>query len=251
MQGPFGDGPGWTYHGRTDVGRRRILNEDAFGFDPGEGLIVVADGMGGHHGGSVASRVAVEGVMDAFAGKEDVRAEEGSARLAGAVKSANRDVLSAAEANPELAGMGCTIVTAWVRGGRLHVCHLGDSRAYLGLPGGELVRLTRDHSYVEVLTSEWGLTPEEARAHPMRNIVTRAVGTSDNPKPECSDHDLPGGARVLLCTDGLWSLVPEGEISRILFSSDIPEEITLQLVDAANEAGGNDNVTAAVALSRC
>ncbi len=234
---------GWDVHGKTHPGRVRARNEDAFGVWSDPPLWVVADGMGGHRGGPEASRVTVERVAAEW------RDGQGPppGRLDDGVRSADRAVRSAAEANPDLAGMGCTVVAAAPHGRHLHVVHLGDARCYVLTRHG-LTRVTRDHSLVEELVASGTLAPEEALGHPRRNVVTRAVGAGVDTRPEATRWALDGVEAVLLCTDGLWGAVPETAVETVLRRASGAEDACRALVDRANAAGGRDNITVVVAV---
>jgi PPM family protein phosphatase len=219
---------------RTDVGRVRQGNEDSFmAEDP---LFAVADGMGGHQGGEVASRVALETIGSAADGGSD---------LASVVREANRAVFTRASEDPGLAGMGTTLTAVLVDGDRLHVAHVGDSRMYL-LRDGRLERVTKDHTVVENLVEEGRLTPKEASIHPQRSILTRALGVEEDVRVDETDVDVVPGDRVLLCSDGLTGMVEDEDIVRILTERRDPQGASDALVEAANEAGGQDNITAVV-----
>ncbi len=231
----------WVAAGATHPGRVRERNEDAFRIASGVPLWVVADGLGGHRGGERASRVAVDEVVEAF-----LKGKGGaSARLRKAVEAAHRAVLRDADDQPDRQGMGCTLVAAAAAHNLLHVCHAGDVRCYVG-QGGELVAVTRDHSAV----AELGLDPGELHGHPMRHVVTRAVGVDLAGGPECSTWPLEGVDRILLCTDGLWSVVPGDVMCGVLYKAPDPQSAADRLVRLANHAGGRDNVTVIVVFRR-
>lgn len=223
----------------TDVGRVRQgkPNEDAVLVDDRLHLFAVADGMGGHRAGEVASATALEALRAAIASGRPVP---------DAIASANSAVFSKAFDDPELRGMGTTITVAVAGDGQaIVVGHVGDSRAY-HLHDGELVQITEDHSLVEELVREGRLTPEQASVHPQRSIITRALGVDEQVQVDVYDVDLAAGDRVLLCSDGLTSMVRPNDIARILRREDDPTRAAEALVDAANAAGGEDNVTAVV-----
>jgi PPM family protein phosphatase len=219
---------------RTDVGRVREGNED--GFVASEPLFAVADGMGGHQGGEVASKVALETLQ---------KAADGTADLAQVVQEANRAVFARASQDPALLGMGTTLTAVLVEDHRLHLAHVGDSRMYLARDG-RLERITRDHTVVEGMVEQGRLTPEEAAIHPQRSILTRALGVEDDIQVDETDLDVRPGDRVLLCSDGLTGMVDEDEILRLLGEHQDPQAATDALVDAANRAGGQDNITAVI-----
>jgi len=232
----------WVAAGATDPGRVRTRNEDAFGLVGDPPLWVVADGMGGHRAGARASRVAVDALIRFFREATGLPVAE---RLAAAVGAAHEAVVADARADPARAGMGCTLVAAAVAGERLHVCHAGDARCYVGR-GSALEPVTRDHSAV----AELGLAEGEALRHPMRNVVTRAVGVSPEGGASYAAHRLRGADRVLLCTDGLWSLGTRDDLAGILASAPDPAGACRELIAFALARGAPDNVTALVAFRR-
>jgi serine/threonine protein phosphatase PrpC len=218
----------------TDVGRVREGNEDAYMVrDP---LFAVADGMGGHQGGEVASNLALERLE---------RATDGDSDLADVVREANRAVFEQAAQDPGLAGMGTTLTAVRVQDERLHLAHVGDSRMYL-LRDGRLDRITRDHTVVEQMVDQGRMTAEDAKIHPQRSILTRALGVDEDIQVDESDVDVRPGDRVLLCSDGLTGMVDEDRILSILTDTPDPQAACGALIEAANEAGGQDNITAVV-----
>ncbi len=224
----------------TDVGRRRSNNQDSMlAID---GLFVVADGMGGHAGGEVASLTAVEALRAAFHGgtPDD---------LVAAVVAANRAVLERAEGDPGLAGMGttmCVVAPVEVDGeDRLAVVNVGDSRVYL-FRTAELTQLTEDHSLPEELLRKGELTPEQAAADPRRNVVTRSLGQFEQVEPDMWDLVPYNGDRLLLCSDGLTNEVDDETIASVLRRVRDPEAAASDLVNRANEAGGRDNITVVI-----
>jgi protein phosphatase len=232
--------------GLSDVGRRRQANEDSFLVDPERGLFAVADGMGGHAAGEVASRLAIEAVSDSIdAGGDDVwrDAESLLAAAQGAVQAANQKIAEAISSSVQLRGMGTTLVAALSRGEDLVVAHVGDSRAYL-LRGGTIRRLTRDHSWVNEQVQLGVLSEEEASRHPFRNVITRALGGSEPVPVDAVATSLEEGDMVLLCTDGLNGMVSDSDILGLVQTAgDDLEGAVTRLVAAANTAGGEDNVT--------
>ena len=226
--------------GATDTGLVRDHNEDRYLAD--ERLFAVADGVGGHKAGEVASQTAVETLQREFT-------EPTTDALIDAVKTANRTVWNLAETNSDQRGMGTTLTAvALVEDGdeeRLAIVNVGDSRAYL-LQQGQLEQLTEDHSLVEQLVREGQLTPEEAQVHPQRSIITRALGL--DPEVEVDSWELTPykGDRLLLCSDGLTNEVTDEEIATTLRTVSDPEEAAKQLVDEARDHGGSDNITCVV-----
>jgi PPM family protein phosphatase len=221
----------------TDQGLVRSNNEDAFLIDDQRALFAVADGMGGHRGGEVASHTAIEALRAAIAN---------GTPLHDAITRANTAVLTRAAGDDELTGMGTTMTAVIALGGRqLLIGHVGDSRAYL-LHDGTLRRATDDHSLVEELVRDGRLTPEQAEAHPQRAIVTRALGVDDDVDVDLYTLDVEAGDRVVLCSDGLTTMVRERDIERLARTEPDPQRLAEALVNAANAAGGEDNVTIVV-----
>jgi protein phosphatase len=220
---------------RTDDGRVRPHNEDALLVQPP--LFVVADGVGGAQAGELASRLTVEAFAD------ESTAEDAEERLRERIVEANRRVHERSQADPSAAGMGSTVVAALAHGSSVSFGHVGDSRIYL-LRGGRLQQLSRDHSLVGELVRQGRLTAEEAEVHPHRSVITRALGAPtvevDVWTIEAQDGDV-----YLLCSDGLSDYVPGSELARQL-AGDRLEAAVDSLVQAANEAGGDDNITAVV-----
>lgn len=228
--------------GLSDIGRKRKRNEDHYGIREVEGAIlcIVADGMGGHQGGDVASRLAVEGALAADRNLVAAPAE----RLRVAVEAANLAVWREAERQTQLMGMGTTLVCAEITAESVHLAHVGDSRAYLVEP--ELIRqLTVDHSWVGEQVVAGKMTAEEAAKHPFRGAITRCVGCQPTVDPDVQvGLPFPTGALVL-CTDGLTGHVSDTEIQSIVTSEE-PAEAARKLVDLANERGGTDNITVVI-----
>jgi protein phosphatase len=220
----------------SHTGFVRGNNEDAFLVDPGHALFAVADGVGGHRGGEVASRTAIEALRAAVASGRSVQ---------DAITSANEAVIERARADAELTGMGTTMTAMVVADGQVLIGHVGDSRAYL-LHDGALSRVTEDHSLVEELVREGRLTPEQAESHPRRNIVTRALGLDEPVEVDVYPLDVVQGDRIILCSDGLTTMVRERDIERIARGEPDPQRAAEQLVDAANDAGGEDNTSVVV-----
>ena len=221
----------------TDTGLVRGNNEDSFLVDDERSLFAVADGMGGHRGGEVASRTAIEALRAAIAAGRPVN---------DAIVRANEAVIARATGDPELTGMGTTMTAVVVAGGRqLLIGHVGDSRAYL-LHDGEMRRITDDHSLVEELVREGRLTPEQAESHPRRAIVTRALGVDAEVEVDLYTVDVTAGDRLLLCSDGLTTMVRDRDVERLVRGETDPQRAAEVLVDAANRAGGEDNTSVVV-----
>lgn len=225
---------------RTDTGRVRDHNEDAMwpaddGGTEDTLAIAIADGMGGHAGGEIASATALDTAMT-VGGDPTMR-----------VRAANLAVIDAARQRPRLSGMGTTLTLAVLDpDGDMDLGHVGDSRAYL-LRDGTLEQITRDHSYVADLIEAGKLTPEEAETHPYRSVLTRAVGLDGSIEVDTYAVVVQPRDRILLCSDGLTSMVPDPEVSMMLAADGSPPGATADaLVAAANDAGGIDNITVIV-----
>lgn len=230
----------------TDVGMVRQENQDDYRaqqLSENEAWAVVCDGMGGVHGGKLASHTGCNSIQSFFAEKmEECSAGREKAFLMQAVQQANRDIFSAAQKDPELYGMGTTIVCVLVRENLLHLCHVGDSRCYL-LREGALQQMTKDHSYVQELVDQGTITQEQAEHHPKKNVITRALGVDLQVAVEYNCIPLQHGDRVLLCSDGLTNMVSAAQLLELMAQDDfhaIPDE----MVQAANKNGGADNITA-------
>lgn len=246
-------------HGLTHVGRQRQHNEDAFLVEDEAGLFLVADGMGGHAAGEIASRIAVDSISEFILHTKeddgtwphayDENFKRSTNRLMAAVRLANSRVLEAMRKDVRLRGMGTTVVACLAEEDTISFAHVGDSRAYL-IRAGEISRITNDHSWVFEQVQAGMLTEQEAEKHPLRNVITRALGGALQVTPDASEIEIREGDVYLLCSDGLTGMVPETEILRLVTSTkgDI-EKACQQLIDAANEHGGLDNVTAILVKS--
>ncbi len=224
---------------KSDVGRVREGNEDSYYVDTP--LFVVADGMGGHLAGDVASATAVEIIQTK---RSDVRADNPES-LAAIVREANRAIYSRAADDPALRGMGTTCTMLMLDDATGQIAHVGDSRAYL-YRNGELSQLTDDHTLVGRLVREGKLEPDEAERHPQRSIITRALGVDEDVQVDLFSVEVGDGDRLLLCSDGLSSMVRSDRITEVLAAGADAQTTAERLVDAANEAGGEDNVTVVV-----
>ena len=224
----------------TDTGQVREGNEDSYLVDRRLELFAIADGMGGHRAGEVASATALEGLQAAV---------DSGIAVGDAVGRANTAVWDKASGDTSLAGMGTTLTAAWSDGTTLTVAHVGDSRAYL-LRDDTLQRVTVDHSLVEELIRDGKLTEEQASVHPQRSIITRALGVDSTVDVDVYSLILQPNDRVMLCSDGLTSMVRANGIAQILRSEPDPTAAANALVDAANEAGGDDNITVLVLDAR-
>ncbi|MEA2355201.1 MAG: family protein phosphatase [Solirubrobacteraceae bacterium] len=224
------------HHARTDTGRERRMNEDSYlARTP---IFVVADGMGGAQAGEVASSTAVE----VFSAGLDDEAGSAEQRLARRVREANGRIHELSRADAQRAGMGTTLTALHVGAGEIAVAHVGDSRAYR-LRDGVLTMLTEDHSLVAELVRQGKLTEREADEHPQRSIITRALGPEPEVEVDTLTHRSQAGDVYLLCSDGLTSMLPEPRLREILTSTDTLEEAGRALINAANAAGGRDNIT--------
>lgn len=222
---------------RSDVGCVRTHNEDSYLVQ--SPLFCVCDGMGGHAAGEVASSIAVETIAKLAPQEAD------PARLAAAVEAANAAVIEAADNGLGKPGMGCTATVAYIEGTSLAIAHVGDSRAYL-LHEGTLIRVTHDHSYVEELVDAGEITADEVRIHPNRSVITRALGSDPAMYADHFQLNIEEGDRLILCSDGLSSMIPDAEIEAVATQSPTAQLCTDNLVDAALAAGGGDNVTVVV-----
>ncbi len=225
---------------RTDIGLQRRANEDCYAFAAELGLFLVADGMGGHQAGQVASRLAAEAAVGALRAMDGSRAIL-TEQLRCAVSAANREIYVAAQTKPELSGMGTTLVSLLAQGGRVALAHVGDSRAYLIRAGG-IRQLTDDHSVVGELVRRCEISRTEARAHPHRHVLTRALGVRREVSPDLAELTATPGDTFVLCSDGLTGLVRDDEIADLATGADL-DEACRELVDLANSRGGEDNIT--------
>lgn len=225
---------------RSDVGKVRLKNEDAFYIDSARGHFIVADGLGGHPAGEVASALAVDEIRRHLQANE---AGSPSLRLLReAVEAGNSVVYQSSMENPGLYGMGTTVVVSLIRKSRLLLAHVGDSRCYL-LSSEGLVRLTEDHTVLFEMIKEGLLSEQEAFSHPYRGVLNRSLGLEPHVQVDC--RELPyGGEPLLLCTDGLTDMLRDQEIEEILRANPDPQKACDALVQAANEMGGRDNITA-------
>jgi protein phosphatase len=243
--------------GATDPGCVRKNNEDNFAVDPDLGLLLVADGMGGHNSGEVASDLAAKTILDfarrMLGGKKSLVPEGGSAALSPRgrqleyfVQTANTMIYEKGRAFPKDAGMGTTVVAALLDARSLTVAHVGDSRLYVWR-NGELTQLTEDHSLVGEQVKRGQITAAEAARSNLQNILTRALGAEDGVQVDVADHPLLPGDLVLLATDGLSKMVSDAEVANTMAAEVEPQAIVKALIAQARAAGGVDNVTVVVA----
>ena len=241
-------------YGLTHVGRQRQHNEDSYLVADEAKLFLVADGMGGHAAGEIASRIAVDSISEFILHTKeddgtwphayDEHFKRSTNRLMAAVRLANTRVLEAMRKDARLRGMGTTVVACLAEGETMSVAHVGDSRAYM-IRNNQLQRITNDHSWVFEQVQAGMLTEAEAEKHPLRNVITRALGGALQVTPDASEIEVKEGDVFLLCSDGLTGMVPEDEILKVVTQSNGDLEKACQkLIEEANERGGLDNVTA-------
>ena len=231
----------------THIGMRRQNNQDRYALVPDLGLYLVADGMGGHRAGQVASQVACEGAMRAIETLQGASVSLAE-RLRHAVASVNREIFTTARAKPDLRGMGTTLVAILFGGERMALAHVGDSRAYV-LRQGRLRGLTEDHSIVAELIRRREISESDARQHPHRHVLTQALGVRPQIEPDLAEMTPQPGDVFVLCSDGLTSHLDDDEIAERILQAEDLELAATSLIDAANRAGGFDNLT--VVLVRC
>ncbi|MBP3637957.1 MAG: Stp1/IreP family PP2C-type Ser/Thr phosphatase [Clostridia bacterium] len=228
---------------RTHIGKVRRTNQDALIESPENRLWGVADGMGGHNGGETASSGARDGVIELLNGKEP---EQGSLRTA--IGAVNRRLFLQQKEDESLAGMGTTLTALWLSDTCVYIGHVGDSRAYR-IREGVMEQITDDHSVVAELMRSGMLTREQAATHPMRNVITRAVGTEDGIEIDLLCEERRAGDVWLVCSDGLYGMVDDGKIADIL-KANKPEKAADKLIDAALEGGGRDNISLVILLDK-
>lgn len=238
----------FTASGKTDKGLVRSKNEDNFYLDEKLGLLVVADGMGGHASGETASRLAVNVIRDYFqgpqkkTGHDDHAYSEATNRLNNAIRLANQAVYEAAQSSPQLKGMGTTIVAVLLTGNKLSIAHIGDSRAYL-IRAGNIDQLTDDHSIVNEQVKRDLITKEEAAQSEMKNILTKALGIRSEMEADLDELTVFDDDILFLCTDGLSNMVTDEAVVDIITSEGDAVAACDALVNAANKNGGKDNIT--------
>lgn len=246
----------WIGIGQSDVGHVRAVNQDAFTANDPDGVWAVADGMGGHTGGDIAAHLAIR-MIDARAAllRESLQSGQIPATdvLTQVINEAHESILDRARSQPKLKGMGTTIVLLAITplpSPVAYLAHVGDSRAYR-FRSGTLTPLTRDHSLIEKYLERGILTPQTARTHPERHVLTRALGIPTSATPTIAAFPIQEDDRVLLCSDGLTKMLEDGDIQRILSTQDSdPAHLCHHLVNEALERGGEDNVTVVVVAHR-
>ncbi len=231
----------------VDPGRARSNNEDSVALDEAVSLAVLADGMGGYNAGEVASNMATSFIrteLGRWLREASAQATDAEVRRAMdiCVDNANRAIFNAANSNPQYAGMGTTLVVSLFRDNRLLVGHVGDSRCYR-FRGGRLVQITRDHSLLQEQIDAGLITPEQAAFSANKNLVTRAVGVEDTVLLETHQHEVMPGDLYLMCSDGLSDMLDDNSIGQLLQGCDSLDETGRTLIDAANDAGGKDNIS--------
>ena len=235
--------------GKSDIGMVRTTNQDAYHIGKiGDDIAwaVVCDGMGGASGGNVASLVAVGAISDNVNKNYNVTMRENSLKnmLVSAITNANVLVNQKSHQNPELSGMGTTVVLSFIKDGVAHIAHAGDSRAYL-ISNSRISQITRDHTMVQYLIETGEITLEEAKNHPKKHLITRALGVAEEIDVDYNFVSLEKGDKILMCTDGLTNLLESDEICEVINENTI-EKATDILVDTANERGGMDNITVVI-----
>jgi serine/threonine protein phosphatase PrpC len=231
--------------GNTDVGVVRSGNEDNFLLDCAQGLFIVADGMGGHAAGEVASEMAVGIIAEELGSLRGLSDAEAAARMRSAIRKANAAIFDRTLAEHDKRGMGTTTTVMVLFSRRFMIGQVGDSRAYL-LRGGEFLQLTKDHSYVQEQVDAGLLTPEQARTHPYSNVITRCVGANEDVAPDIYFGNLEEKDVVLLASDGLTGMLEDEQLAGIMAAEDNPESCVNRMIADANRRGGLDNITAIV-----
>ncbi|MDE2369827.1 MAG: Stp1/IreP family PP2C-type Ser/Thr phosphatase [Burkholderiales bacterium] len=234
-------------HSAVDPGRSRSNNEDSVATDDGVALAVLADGMGGYNAGEVASNMATTFIhteLGRWLREASSQASDAEVRRAMdiCVDNANRAIFNAANANPQFAGMGTTLVVAVFRDDHVLLGHVGDSRCYR-LRAGRLQQITRDHSLLQEQIDAGLITPEQAAYSANKNLVTRAVGVEDTVLLETHQHEVQPGDVYLMCSDGLSDMLDDAGIAQVLQAHDTLESCARALIDGANDAGGKDNIS--------
>lgn len=257
---PFsGDGIRLRSSARTSVGQVRENNEDSVHLWPGQQFVlaVVADGMGGAAAGEEASRMAIEAIQsglslrtrDSIERISSMPDEDISEQLRDSIQQANLSIMQRAVDEPDMRGMGTTVTLAFVRGTDVMIAHVGDSRAYqVNNLTRKIRQITSDHSFVEALLAAGHITPEQALDHPMRNVLYRALGQTEDVDVDIYQSRLEVHDRLVLCSDGLTRHVKPEEIAEVALAEENPAKASKQLIDLANERGGEDNVSVIVIL---
>ncbi len=238
-------------YGLTDIGLRRNNNEDAFWINPTNDLLIVVDGIGGHKSGEIASSMAIELLQEYLNNKSLEETGNETEKIQNlfyqSLNNTSTKIIKAGKENPDYLGMGCTAVCAWLKGNHLYSSHVGDSRIYVS-SNDNIKQLGFDHSYVAEAEKLGKLTREEARLSKLKNQIYQALGMPIPIEPDYQTAELKPGDRILLCSDGLWDMLSDEDIHKILFSNDDAKVICEELIRKANEAGGYDNITAIVKI---
>ena len=235
------------YFGATHKGKVRKNNEDSFFAE--DSLFIVADGMGGHMAGEVASRMSVEYFLkdfkDSIVKRKSVSSKSIIKTLKDSINAANKKVYQESISNPDCFGMGTTFTACYIESGTAHIIHVGDSRTYL-LRDDKLRLITSDHTFVGEMYRRGEITYDDTFDHPQRNYLTNVLGVTKEIKPDCHDKKIDQGDRLLLCTDGLNSMLRDNDIFKILKRSPEPESAVNSLIKQANKLGGKDNTSVIV-----
>lgn len=242
---------------QTDVGKLRDHNEDCIGYFPDQNLAILADGMGGHRAGEVASEIAVRTVRqvvcrrlaEAAGVPKELTIQDVCQLLADACWEAGTAILEQASLHAQQAGMGTTVVAAVFHADRIIVAHVGDSRAYRIRQGG-IIQLTKDHSFVQQQVDSGLISPEEGRTSSMRHLLTRALGSNPVPEADVAVHDIQENDLILLCSDGLTDMLTDEEMLDAISTSTGLSASCQRLIDLANDAGGHDNVSVILIAAR-
>ncbi|MFC1569375.1 PP2C family protein-serine/threonine phosphatase [bacterium] len=233
-------------YGATNTGQTRTHNEDAFFMD--DHIWVVTDGMGGHNAGEVASQKTITYIKENLSIQQlsELNVPDNQL-LSRTLFGAHLEIIRLSQENPEYRGMGCTVVIASLLGSTLHVCHVGDARAYI-VNADKIQQIGTDHSHVAEAVLAGQMTRDEARLSDMKNLVTQAIGGPNELHPEYLTAQVNPNDRILLCSDGLWDMLSDEEIKNLIMADDDAQHITQQLISEANRAGGLDNITVIMAI---
>ncbi|GAA0722786.1 Stp1/IreP family PP2C-type Ser/Thr phosphatase [Clostridium malenominatum] len=234
----------------SDIGNYRNLNEDAVGYYKNNelGIYIVADGMGGHNAGEIASKIAVESVIEYI--KNKACYDESNIILENAIKHANKLIYNRSKEDISLSGMGTTITACFVDKDTMMVGNVGDSRCYIIDKDNQIIKITKDHSLVQQLIDDGSITEEEAEFHPNKNIITRALGTNSYVSVDTFRVDLKDVKKVILCTDGLTNDITPRQICDIIIKNNCSEASRL-LIDLSKKNGGRDNISVIVFEGEC
>lgn len=241
------------FYSISDRGKQRFNNEDCcIAKQIGQyTVLILADGMGGHSGGEIASSKAIETVLALLQERlnRPLIPAQIFSLLSQALDSANENIYRLSQSDALLDGMGTTIDICVIYEGTSYIAHIGDSRVYHITPEGKINRLTKDHSLMEYMIEKGELTPQEAQHHPQKNVITRALGTSPQTQEDTAIVKLADGDRLLLCSDGLTNMLGEKDICSVILQSHTPEDAAKELIRRANDAGGDDNITVIIAVN--